>query len=112
MYLYRIKPDGSAFGRWQLGDAPLIVGRDEGVAVWIPDYRMSGRHFAIVREGDTFVLHDLNSKNGTWVNGTRITGLELKPNDRITAGRTEFFFEAEETRRREEQEAGTNQLVA
>ena len=93
MYLYRIKADGSALGRWKLGNAPLIVGRDEGVSVWIPDYRMSGRHFINVREEETFVLQDLDSKNGTWVNGLRVKHHTLKPDDRIVAGRTIFSVE-------------------
>ena len=94
MYLYRIKPDGSALGRWELSDAPIVVGRDEGVTVRVPDYKMSGRHFAIVREGGMFVLRDLDSKNGTWINGHRSAGRALRPNDRIAAGRTIFSVEA------------------
>lgn len=93
MYLYRIKPDDSALRRWELGNAPLTIGRDEGVTVRIPDYRMSGRHFTIAREGGAFVLYDLNSTNGTWVNGLRVTRQTLKSGDHIVAGRTLFSFE-------------------
>ncbi len=96
MYLYRIKPDGAAQGPWELGDAPLIVGRDEGATVRIPDYRMSGRHFAIAREGDTVVLQDLDSKNGTWVNGTRVVGRQLNLDDKIVAGKTYFLLRERE----------------
>ena len=55
---------------------------------------MSGRHFAIVPKRGVFVLEDLGSKNGTWMNGARITRAELKGNDRIVAGHTHFSFEA------------------
>ena len=94
MYLYLIKSDGYALSRWKLGDAPLTVGRDECVTIRIPDYRVSGRHFAITLEGDAFILQDLDSKNGTWVNGLRVTRRKLKPDDRIVVGRTCFTFEA------------------
>jgi pSer/pThr/pTyr-binding forkhead associated (FHA) protein len=94
MYLYRIIPDGTALKRWELCEQPLVVGRDREATVQIPDYRISGRHFAIAREGGAFILEDLGSKNGTWINGRRVTRTELKSEDRILAGRTHFSFEA------------------
>jgi pSer/pThr/pTyr-binding forkhead associated (FHA) protein len=94
MYLYQIQPDGSALRRWRLGDAPVIVGRSADAEVCVPDYRMSGRHFTIVPKGGAFVLEDLESKNGTWINGVRIARTGLKPGDRIVAGRTRFSCEA------------------
>lgn len=52
-------------GRHPLSDVRFDVDRDLDV---------SSRHAGIVRHGDTFVVRDLGSTNGTFVNGTRITG--------------------------------------
>ena len=52
------------------------------------DLDVSARHATIVRDGDTFLLRDLGSTNGTFVNGTRITTeVTLKDGDVITLGR-------------------------
>ncbi len=94
MYIYQIHSDGSALRRWKLGDTPLVVGRDAGVTVRIPDYRMSARHFTIFPERGGFVLEDIDSKNGTWINGVRIRRARLNTGDLIVAGHTHFSFEA------------------
>ena len=52
-------------GRHPLSDVRFDAERDLDV---------SSRHAAIVRQGDTFVVRDLGSKNGTFVNGRRLTG--------------------------------------
>jgi S1-C subfamily serine protease len=52
-------------GRHPLSDVRFDAERDLDV---------SARHAAIVRRADTFVIQDLGSRNGTFVNGTRITG--------------------------------------
>jgi len=54
-----------AIGRHPLSDVRFDAERDLDV---------SARHAAIVRRGDAFVLQDLSSKNGTYVNGKRVSG--------------------------------------
>ena len=45
------------------------------------------------KEGETWTVRDLNSKNGTFVNGKRITSAPpLGPNDRVTAGHLTLEF--------------------
>jgi len=51
------------------------------------DLDVSARHASIVRHGDTFLLRDLGSSNGTFVNGTRVAGeVALKDGDVIGFG--------------------------
>lgn len=51
---------------------------------------VSGEHCRLTADGDTFLLEDLNSTNGTFVNGERITApQEVKVSDRITLGHTQ-----------------------
>jgi FHA domain len=58
------------------------------------DEQLSKRHFEIVRAGDFFVLRDLGSSNGTYVNhdSAKISETVLKAGDIILAGRSLFVF--------------------
>jgi pSer/pThr/pTyr-binding forkhead associated (FHA) protein/S1-C subfamily serine protease len=51
------------------------------------DAEVSARHAAVFRHGPGYVVRDLGSTNGTWVNGTRVRGdRSLEPGDRIRLG--------------------------
>ena len=84
--------NGAIAQRWEIGDEPVAVGRDETAEVTIPDHTLSRRHFLIWQEGGSFLIKDLNSQNGTWVDGERAQGTELRHNVCIVAGRTVFMF--------------------
>jgi adenylate cyclase len=90
--LYQIGEDGSREERCEIGEAPVVVGRNGRAQVSVKDDGMSRRHFCIVRDGEDYVIKDLNSRNGTWVEGRRVFAERLRHNDRILAGRTEFVF--------------------
>ncbi len=87
-----LSEDGAMSERWELGDEPLAVGRDETADVVIDDAALSRRHFQICRQGTAYVLSDLNSQNGTWVDGKRAERTKLRHHDCIVAGRTLFLF--------------------
>ncbi len=72
---------------WKL-DAPLVtIGRSSGCEIHVPDASVSRRHAEIARRGETFLLRDLDSHNGTRVNGTRVREpLAIGPGDRIEVG--------------------------
>jgi pSer/pThr/pTyr-binding forkhead associated (FHA) protein len=84
--------DGTKVQRWDIGDEPVAVGRDATADVTIADDTLSRRHFVIWREGADYLIKDLNSQNGTWVDGKRAQGNKLRQNDCILAGRTLFLF--------------------
>ena len=84
--------DGTVAERWNIGDQPMAVGRDETADITIRDGTLSRRHFLIWREGDSFLIKDLNSQNGTWVDGQRAEGTSLRHTVCIAAGRTLFMF--------------------
>jgi pSer/pThr/pTyr-binding forkhead associated (FHA) protein len=90
--LYRISADGSRTERWELGATPLLVGRSGQAQVSIKDEGLSRQHFVILRDGDDYLIKDLNSRNGTWLEGRRVSAEKLRHNDRILAGQTEFLF--------------------
>lgn len=65
----------------------LIVGRSASCDVCVDDNKMSRQHFVIEYHEDGFVIRDLDSMNGTWVNGFRLIGSRrLKSGDRVLAG--------------------------
>jgi pSer/pThr/pTyr-binding forkhead associated (FHA) protein len=84
--------NGAVTQCWEVGDQPVAVGRDESADLLIPDDTLSRRHFLIWREGETFLIKDLGSQNGTWVDGERAQGTKLSHNVCIVAGRTVFMF--------------------
>jgi pSer/pThr/pTyr-binding forkhead associated (FHA) protein len=87
-----LNDDGSIAGRWEVGAKPLTVGRGEMADVRIDDDGLSRRHFLVLREGEDVLLKDLNSRNGTWLDGNRAIVSRLLHNDCIHAGRSRFLF--------------------
>ena len=73
-------------------DKPLVVGRGETADAFVEDDSLSRSHFLIVREAESFLLIDLHSRNGTWVNDKKISAHKLQPNEVIRAGESAFFF--------------------
>jgi len=72
---------------FKLGPEALIVGRGDDVGIKLSDDTASRRHASIqVIEGHAFV-EDLNSRNGTWINGERLEGARpLRDGDKIQIG--------------------------
>jgi FHA domain-containing protein len=85
--------DGPLEGRRVDVGAELVVGR-EGAALTLPDLEVSRRH-AVLRADDGAVwLEDLESANGTWVNGRRIaTRTRLADGDLVRLGHTTVQLE-------------------
>jgi serine/threonine protein kinase len=50
----------------------LLMGRGQGVQVWINDKNISREHCQIVCDKDTLFIEDLGSRNGTYINGEKI----------------------------------------
>ncbi|MGW7514405.1 FHA domain-containing protein [Streptomyces sp. NPDC054796] len=86
---------GSLAGRrFGIGTRPLTFGRKAANSVVIGQVSISRFHAEVRREGHGFVLYDLGSSNGTFVNGERMTSRVLQPGDLITIGEETFRFEA------------------
>ena len=54
---------------------------------------VSGRHASLERDGDGFVVKDLGSKNGTFINGKRIGEGRLEPGDTLGIGKVKLILE-------------------
>jgi len=70
------------------------LGRSSANELCYPeDAGLSRQHLALERDGDVWTVRDLGSKNGTFVNGTRISSpFVLGKNDRVTAGHIALDF--------------------
>lgn len=77
-----------------IGEEPILVGRLESCTIVVEDASVSRHHAEISRIEDAVVLADLDSTNGTRVNGVLVSRHELSDGDRITVGATTFTFEA------------------
>jgi DNA-binding winged helix-turn-helix (wHTH) protein len=70
--------------RWAVTERGLTLGREEGCEILIQDRQVSRRHARISRTSDGVTLTDLDSKNGTCVNGTPLKGeIVLRDGDKI-----------------------------
>ncbi|NUQ64023.1 MAG: FHA domain-containing protein [Pirellulales bacterium] len=75
---------------------PLTIGREEGNPVQLNDERVSRFHLKIQEDQNKVVLTDLESTNGTKVNGESIQLWVLRPGDVISLGRTVLLYGARE----------------
>ncbi len=78
-----------------LGPDPLAIGRDPENDIVLSDRRVSRRHAEIKLRLGRYTLYDLQSTNGTLVNGRRVAEVVLSDGDRIAIGGTEMVFSAE-----------------
>jgi hypothetical protein len=85
-----IASDGRSFA---VGDLPLIVGRAPDVEVVVNDPNVSRRHAEVWRTSEGVAIRDLQSTNGTFVNGHRVTAVSLSPRDDVTIGALHFRIE-------------------
>ncbi len=85
--------DGADRGRvFDSIPTPLSIGREEGNTVQLNDERISRFHVKIQEDQDKVVLTDLESTNGTKVNGECTQLSILRPGDIISVGRTVLLY--------------------
>src|SRR5437588_5088838 len=78
----------------KLGET-VSIGRTPKASAPLADNFMSGAHFAVECNANGCRLRDLNSRNGTKLNGELVTEAVLKNGDQIYAGRTKFVVRIE-----------------
>jgi pSer/pThr/pTyr-binding forkhead associated (FHA) protein len=65
----------------------LVIGRDSSNSITINDAEISRKHSRLTFQGGKYVIEDLGSTNGTFVNGQRLAGpVVLKPGDVVSLG--------------------------
>ena len=71
---------------------PVTLGREEGNALRLNDERVSRYHAKVQTEDGDIILTDLDSTNGTRVNGSTVQIRRLRAGDQISIGRTMLLF--------------------
>ena len=94
----RIVDSPSGPASYAIGDSAFI-GRAPDSDVRLDDGAASAKHARVGRQGRHWMIEDLGSSNGTFVDGQRLVGKRrLRPGDRIKIGRTEMTVEEERGR--------------
>lgn len=73
-------------------DHTIVIGRSPGSDVVLKEPKVSRKHAEIQFVGGRYVLLDLESSNGTYISGKRVSEQVLQPNDEITIGNTKMVF--------------------
>ncbi len=75
-----------------LSSFPFSIGRGEENQLRLNDKEISRCHVRVKQRGRNVIVEDLDSKNGTYINGDKIINSTLKNGDRILVGNTELVF--------------------
>jgi pSer/pThr/pTyr-binding forkhead associated (FHA) protein len=74
---------------------PFTVGRDPGNDIILRDPKVSRHHAEIIFERGFFVVHDMSSANGTYINGKRVRVAPLTHSAKVRMGNTHGRFSEE-----------------
>jgi DNA-binding winged helix-turn-helix (wHTH) protein len=79
-----IQDENQPAQHWPMMRDNIVLGRGEECDIVLEDRQVSRQHIRIYRENDLFHIQDLESKNGTWVNGQQLKGTrELHDGDEV-----------------------------
>jgi type II secretory ATPase GspE/PulE/Tfp pilus assembly ATPase PilB-like protein len=84
--------NGKNVSKVAIDQGKLMIGRHASCALVLEDTLASRNHCLIERVGNDFVLRDLDSRNGTYVNGQMVSTVVLSPQDVITIGHHQMKF--------------------
>jgi hypothetical protein len=76
----------------ELEQARLVIGRSSGCQLVLTDDTVSRRHAELFTEEGRWLLRDLDSSNGTWLNGRRVVEAEVRPGDILHLGGCRLRF--------------------
>jgi len=87
-------PDASLVGRaFAVGTEDVTLGRDGSCTIPLPDADVSRQHARIVRTGNSHVLVDMESTNGTRLNGKAVSEATLRDGDEVSLGASQLVYE-------------------
>lgn len=89
---YFLLQRGGKSSRVRIESFPVAVGRDAVNGIVIDDPAASRFHLKVKRRGVSYIIQDLGSKNGTYLNGEKIVNSVLKNNDQLQIGTTTLTF--------------------
>jgi len=92
-YVFSLEPGGSPGRNMVFLDKDVLqIGRADTNDIKIKDHTISGMHALLERRRNTFVISDLDSTNGTFVNGKKIKSKKMKPDCQVRLGQVILYF--------------------
>ena len=82
---------------FSIEEFPVVIGRETAATLCLADASVSRRHSQIEKENDQFVIVDLESLNGTFINDVPIKRRALQHGDRVRIGDSQFLFLLQES---------------
>jgi type II secretory pathway predicted ATPase ExeA len=102
-YKLHVLKGGVSFSEVDLHKDEILVGRSHLCDIKIDQTAVSGKHFKLVSGANGYTVLDMNSTNGTLVNGNQIERWELKDGDSIEIGSYSLRYKENESVRNEDQ---------
>jgi DNA-binding winged helix-turn-helix (wHTH) protein len=69
-----IQDENQPAQHWSMAKDSMVLGRGEECDIVLAERQVSRQHIRIFKDGDLYYIQDLESKNGTWVNGQQLKG--------------------------------------
>ncbi len=92
-FAYLVMIYGEYLGRrYSIEDRPLIIGRSPDSDIQMTDDCVSRVHCRVTPANNGIIISDLDSTNGTYIDGVSVTARPLRDGDRIKIGRSIFKF--------------------
>jgi len=89
----------------------MVIGRNEANDIVIDNLAVSGLHARIDRTENVYILTDLQSTNGTFVNDKRVTSHKLRHKDKVIIGKHLLFFALSEEEQAKLKEADVDKTM-
>jgi Nif-specific regulatory protein len=77
---------------FSINDGGTVIGRDTTASLCIAESAVSRRHSVVEKKEDSYVVTDLDSLNGTFVNDVPVKSRVLQHGDRLRIGESQFLF--------------------
>ncbi|MBL6707349.1 MAG: FHA domain-containing protein [Planctomycetaceae bacterium] len=76
-----------------ISDSEVVIGRDPKSGIVLTDHGVSRRHARVFQTDTDFVIEDLGSSNGTYVDGVPVVSCVLHGGDSVQIGHSLFLFD-------------------
>lgn len=78
---------------YPLDSDSITIGRNPECDIFLNDMTVSREHAELDKHADVFVIRDLQSFNGVWVNNKTVSQHALRPGDYVQIGKYDFIYE-------------------
>ena len=84
-------------GIFELGDRAVVIGRSAECDIQLGVQNVSRKHARVLFQNEEYLIEDLESTNGVFVNGIKVVKCVLRNNDQIEIGGVKLVFNEEKT---------------